>query len=37
MTTSTWITMLGILTFIWGGFIVALSMAIRKESAKSED
>jgi len=37
MTTSTWITMLGILTFVWGGFFIALSIAIRKESAKNEE
>jgi hypothetical protein len=37
MTTATWITMLGILTFIWGGFLLALQTAIRKESEKGGD
>jgi hypothetical protein len=36
MTTSTWITMVGILAFIWGGFLLALRTAIRKESDKGE-
>lgn len=34
MTTATWITMVGILGFVWGGFGVALAIAIRKEGAK---
>jgi len=29
--------MLGILTFVWGGFFIALRTAIRKESAKGEE
>ena len=29
--------MLAILTFVWGGFSLALRTAIRKESQKSED
>ena len=37
MTTSTWITMLAILTFVWGGFFIALSTAILKESAKGDE
>jgi hypothetical protein len=37
MTTATWITMVGILTFIWGGLIIALRMAVKKESEKSGD
>lgn len=28
--------MVGILAFIWGGFLLALRTAIRKESEKSE-
>jgi hypothetical protein len=36
MTTSTWITMVGILAFIWGGFLLALRTAVRKESDKRE-
>jgi len=37
MTTATWITMLGILGFIWGGFSLALRTAIRKETEKGGD
>ena len=36
MTAATWITMLIILTFVWGGFSLALLTAIKKESGKSE-
>lgn len=36
MTTATWITLIGILTFVWGGFILALRLAIRKESDKAD-
>jgi len=36
MTTATWITMGVILTFVWGGFALALRTAIRKESGKGE-
>lgn len=35
MTTATWITMLVILTFVWGGCIFTIFTAIRKESGKS--
>lgn len=34
MTAATWITMLVILGFVWGGFALVLSMAVRKESGK---
>ena len=34
MTTATWITMIGILLFVWGGFTAALVTAMRKEGAK---
>jgi hypothetical protein len=34
MTTATWITMIGILGFVWGGFTIALRKAIRCESEK---
>jgi hypothetical protein len=37
MTTATWITMAGILGFIWGGFALALRTAVRRESAKADD
>jgi hypothetical protein len=36
MTTATWITMLVILGFVWGGFFLAVLTAVRKESGKSE-
>ena len=34
MTVATWVTMIGILLFVWGGFAVALSVAVRKEARK---
>jgi hypothetical protein len=37
MTTATWITMIGILAFIWGGFSVALRKAVKSESEKSKE
>jgi hypothetical protein len=37
MTTATWVTMIGILAFVWGGFSIALRKAIRSESEKSRD
>lgn len=37
MTVATWITMLVIMAFVWGGFSVVLTTAIRKESGKSGD
>ena len=36
MTASTWITMIVVMTFIWGGFATVLLIAIRKESGKSD-
>ena len=36
MTTSTVVTMLLILGFVWGGFSVALLTAVRKESGKGD-
>jgi len=35
MTAATWLTMILILAFVWGGFLLALRMAVRRESAKS--
>ncbi len=35
MTTATWITMIVVMTFVWGGFSLVLLTAIRKESGKS--
>lgn len=37
MTTATWIAMIVIMGFVWGGFALVLATAIRKESAKSGD
>jgi len=35
MTAATWITMIVVMTFVWGGFSLVLLTAIRKESGKS--
>jgi hypothetical protein len=37
MTSSTWITMLLVMAFVWGGFTLALLTAVRKESGKGDD
>jgi hypothetical protein len=37
MTSATWITMIVVMTFIWGGFSLVLLTAVRKESEKSGD
>jgi hypothetical protein len=37
MTVSTWITMIVVMTCVWGGFSWVLITAIRKESGKSSD
>jgi uncharacterized membrane protein len=34
MTAATWTTMLLVMAFVWGGFLVALTTAVRKESGK---
>jgi LPS O-antigen subunit length determinant protein (WzzB/FepE family) len=36
MTTATWVTMIVIIGFVWGGFIVAVYTAFRKESGKAD-
>ncbi len=36
MTAATWITMIVVVTFVWGGFSVVLLTAVRKESGKGE-
>ena len=36
MTTATWVTMIVILTIVWGGFALAVRTALRKESAKGD-
>jgi hypothetical protein len=37
MTTATWVTLIGILAFVWGGFTLALRKAVRSEAEKTED
>ncbi|CAN5658034.1 hypothetical protein BH23GEM3_BH23GEM3_17660 [soil metagenome] len=37
MSTAGWITMIVILSFVWGGFALLLSFALRKESRKDVD
>ena len=37
MTSSSWITMAVVMAFVWGGFALALLMAVRKESGKRRD
>ncbi len=34
MTAASWITMIAILLFVWGGFAGALTIAVRKEAGK---
>jgi hypothetical protein len=36
MPASTWITMIFVLGFVWGGFAVALKLAMSRESEKTE-
>lgn len=36
MTTATWITMIAVCGFVWGGFVFALRTAARKESGKAD-
>lgn len=36
MTTATWVTMIVILTIVWGGFGLAVRTALRKESGKGD-
>jgi len=37
MTAATWITMLVVMSIVWGGFAWVLLTAVRKESGKSGD
>lgn len=37
MTAATWITMIVVMSFVWGGFSLVLLTAVRKESGKSGD
>lgn len=36
MTAATWITMLLVGGFVWGGFFFVLSIAVRKEGQKGD-
>lgn len=36
MTAATWITMIGVLAFVWGGFAFAIATAVRMESGKND-
>lgn len=35
MTLAAWITMIAVMTFIWGGLLVVLRIAVRRESGKN--
>lgn len=37
MTAATWITMILIVGFVWGGFTLAILTAVRKEAGKVDD
>jgi hypothetical protein len=37
MTIATWITMIVIMIFVWGGLTLALTTAMRKESSKARE
>ena len=37
MTAATWVTMILVMAFVWGGFSWVLATAIRKESGKRRD
>lgn len=34
MTTATWVTMIAIMAFVWGGFALVLTKAVSKEREK---
>jgi hypothetical protein len=36
MTTATWITLLLIGGFVWGGFVLAVAKALRSEAGKTD-
>jgi hypothetical protein len=36
MTTATWVTLILICGFVWGGFVIAVTTAFRKESEKAD-
>ncbi len=35
MTPAAWITMIAVMTFVWGGLLVVLRTAVRRESRKN--
>jgi hypothetical protein len=35
MTTATWVTLVVVAGFVWGGFVLAVVTAFRKESDKA--
>ena len=35
MPTSAWITMIAVMTFVWGGFAMVVRTAVRSESGKT--
>jgi hypothetical protein len=37
MTSAAWITMIVIMTFVWGGFVLLLVQAFRKEGGRRGD
>lgn len=37
MTTAAWVTFALIAGFVWGGFLVLIALALRKERAKGEE
>ena len=37
MTTTAWITMIAVMTFVWGGFALVVRTAVRKESGKTRN
>ncbi len=37
MTTATWITMIVVMVYVWGGVTLAVTTAMRKEAGKSNE
>ncbi len=35
MTTTAWITMIAVIAFVWGGFLIVVRTAVRRESGKT--
>lgn len=36
MTAATWFTMIAIIGFVWGGFAIAVTIAVRMEARKKK-